>query len=276
MRVEVRQYLNSLKLFDIADQLERVFNILDKKHVEYQPVYEDIFRDDINVDSGITLQRILEVAQEKVTELIQGHGIQIMEETTLPGRIDILVGLERLEEYEDRQAISDVLNLEVSQEEIAVELLRFTTGLDAYDLSEAIDSAELGWMKEAYPNYGTPLSSDDSFIESVKRFARFLELVAPESSNTFIHQRFKDGLKIGYDFGFYLQLLTPVLDEMTAREAAINFIQAYNASEGINTSMIPQQWAANSELLISDHLKIVEIQTEINSLLKDYGNYDQD
>lgn len=276
MRVEVRQYLNSLKLFDIADQLERVFNLLDKKQVEYQPVYEEIFRDDANVDSGITLQRIIDVAQEKVTELINGHGIQIVEETMLPERIDILVGLERLEEYEDRQAITDVLNMEVSQEEIAVELLRFTTGLDEYDLSEAIDSAEIGWMKEAYPNYGVALPSDDTFIESVKRFARFLELASPEYTNTFIHQRFKDGLKIGYDFGFYLQLLTPVLDEMVAREAAINFIQAYNASEGINTSMIPQQWVECSELLISDHLKIVAIQTEINSLLKDYGNYDQD
>lgn len=276
MREEVRQYLNSLKLFDISDQLERVFNILDKNQVEYQPIYEDIFRDDANVDSGITFRRILDIAQEKVTELIRGYGITVSEETLLNERIDILVGLERLEDYEDRQSITELLNMEISQEEIAVSLLQLTTGIDVYDLGDAIDSAEIGWMKEEYPNYGMPEPADDVFVMSVKRFARFLELNSPEYNDTHIHRCFKDGLKIGYDFGFYLQIITPVLNDMTAREAAINFIQAYNASEGINATMIPQQWVENSELLISDHLKIVEIQTEITTLLREYGSYDQD
>lgn len=276
MREEVRQYLNSMRLFDVADQLDRAFGLFEKKDLEYQPIFEDIFRDDANVDSGITLQRILDATREHLDTLIAGYGITLTDDTPLPERIDILVGLDRLEDYEDRQAITDILNLEVSKEEIAVELLQLTTGIGTYELVEAIDIAEIGWMQTEYPNFGTPASGDDSFIESVKRFARFMETAAPEYNHTFMHERFKAGLKIGYDFGFYLQLLSPVLEEMAPREAAINFIQAYNAAEGINATMIPQHWVENSELLITDHKKIVEIQSEITTLLRDYSQYDQD
>lgn len=273
---ELRIFLMDNATNEERDLVTDAFSIFD----DYYPPsiregYEEYLftQDETLVDTGEALNNIVTLTRYYLLNLLQTHEVIVNEEIDLKRLLTITEGLLAINIYEDTQTILDILNLDIDNEEKFSEIVSLMTDMSASDILielESVSDALLTRIKNQGKETPKKEESEGDDVDAVTRIRQYYQFTPLK--DLFLFDLIKNGLKVGYPFKTYIDLLGRRFESLEVNTCAHTlFAMALMSTDGFsNPKGMIHEFIGK---VISDLNMITKIDIELTTLLLQYQKY---
>ena len=149
---------------------------------------------------------------QQLSDILKEHSLYILPTAKLTHINDVMSGVYLLQQLDDYSAIDSLLNSDMSDEDKLIEVLKYPTTLNEFDILNTLDIRDSLFIKalQYYTNekmlsaIDVPMDNKD-LIVNYKHFASFIG----EQQATGV-EMLRNGLKIGLPFENYIDYIDPI------------------------------------------------------------------
>lgn len=218
------------------------------------------------MEMGEPVSQIMQYTKEQMEHLLKLHGIHLADDLDLPMMTKLMDGILDLIGYENVDELNATITVGDSPEETFAELLTLTTDLSVEEVLISVEEVNpffISQLKETINQVAmeSEAPNDFEYIERLTGYCTFRGQPALE-----ILEYISQGLKFGYTFVTYANLIGRQLEEMPIDKAADELIvMALISSDGHHNPRAVI--SPNLENYIADPNKITKIDVLVSDLL---------
>lgn len=261
-------YLVNTATPELVTTLKEAHAIFDKINLTgYEAKFEELLLLSGDVDQSQTLNKIIEVTKELQEQVLLDHAIILIDDITVEMNNVFISGIFDIQDYENKDEITNVVSTGVNSEETLAELLSLVSSLSVEELLSNIDSVNQSLIvriKET--SIPSPLedNEDELILKQIHitKFIRFCNYVHTHKLN--VSKMLSNGISVGFPFLVYADIIGRDLESMNEKQAAVELIgMALVSNDGVN----------NVRGIIKEHIEkyvaSLDAITRINIIISD-------
>jgi hypothetical protein len=267
----LQTYLNDACTPELRSAVEAAHAVFERINLQnYDDGFEEILMTDDSTDQGESTQHIVDLTNKLLRKILAEHTVVLAYEASMEVLVKAVEGILDLQDYEDRNAIVGITNLDLNPQEKFAELMALVTSMSVEEWLlevEEVGPTLITRVREmAEPTYDEvpDAEAQQALAMYAERFIKFMNFLS--NPKLTIGEMLMSGLPPGYPFEVYVNMLGRGLDEMTPERAAQELLaMAFVSSDGTNS---PRQVIHDHlEHLVADVNKITKIDIKLNEYL---------
>lgn len=256
---------------ELRHTLEAAYEALDRIELpNYEQGFEDLLMLDDQADQGATLDKIVELTRDILSQLLRQHEITLIHDVSLEMMVVFINGILDIQDYENDKEVIQTCDLDVNPNEKLCELLALVTSKSVEELLCEIEDVNPVLMKrigELMAERNQPKFSDEElaqvqvYVDRLKAFMNWASL-----SRLRITDLIKNGMDVGWPFLTYMGIVGRELEEMPVDKAAYELMgMVLVSNDGSNNPQsIIKQYLEN---YVSDINKITKIDIKLREIV---------
>lgn len=222
MNNELLEFISNNSSPESRDTFKTVFEILETFNIEdYINPFNDAYScvDNSEVDSIIFT--FFNIAENQLVNILNSLGIFVTDETNLQELVSILEHISLIEDYEDKKAIKDIIQSDLSNEETLMTILELVGSLSADDFSNSITIVNPGFIKKIKEIIEGDSELDEIVdIDAVRNKVANLKTLLKncEIEYSIIHNELQNNLSINLEFDLYKSIFQDKLLKLYNKE----------------------------------------------------------
>lgn len=256
-------YLSGAATPEQKESIRRAHELFDSYGNDtYEEGFTSLLMEDGNVDTGATLQSIIQLTRSLQYQILEQHGLVITEDAGINALNVFLTGLRLIPDYDNAAVLMSFLNTQYGPQEIIAECIGLVTGTSADHLLTEIagvDPAILQLMVTKLDRASVlDVDSDETIVMKRERIARYkLFVEGSQIQHLKVAYLLENGMDVGHPYQVYLNLIGQDFDEMEAQAIA---------NELIAMAVISSDYAYSPRAAISEHIE--QFVSDLNKITK--------
>jgi hypothetical protein len=237
---------------------------------DYEEKYEQLIMQNDSLDSGSVLLGIHDITLDLVTQILNEHGLFLVEETPLAIANKFLRAIIEIQVYDNPEDVNNVCLLDDSETVVISELFSLVSEMPVDEMLIHIDRVDASLITRigelAVLWEGENLDTDNielakQLVLKLKAFTRFIM-----SSNLMAVNLLTNGGSAGFPFSFYLDLIGREVEMLKPEYAAKELVaMALISSDG---HVLPQiAIRTHIEKYMADSLRVALVDIEVGKLV---------
>jgi hypothetical protein len=271
-------YLSDATTPEVKEAIRQAHELFDSYGLDtYEPGFEEILMTGDNVDTGETVNLIMQLTKSLQHQTLERQGVVISEDATITQLNLFLRGLRLMPDYDNPSALLGLLSMSTGPKEIVAEVMALVTGTSPDEFFMLVLNVDPNLLELMVENLDQISVDEDPETIVLKRnrvaqYKEFIEISGIEQLK--VAYLLDHGMDVGHPFTVYLNVIGQDFEEMSPVEVANELVAMCVISSDANEN--PR--AAISEHLeqyVSDINKITKIDLVVGELLLKLNHHEK-
>lgn len=236
MQTEILEFIRSTYGTEVGELYEESFELFSHFNLEdYISPYTEIYMLIDDYDYGYINTLFNNTLFNHLLDLVKIHGIFVIDSITSRDMVNILSAISKLEEYEDTNAIINILEADTSDEAKLCDIFYLVSNVASEDYLSVIESLNPGLIRSIHELFKDRLDATDCVpdedVEDIRNKAQWVKKLYSFKDRDFkdckvsvLYPKLQEGLQFNMEFSFYCKYLNDQLGELSIHDFARDLV----------------------------------------------------